>query len=124
MKNWTIIEVADDFDMPEDFQNTRKQRFHTEYVSKWLSHWVGYPDESVFDVNVLSINENINFRKLSQDLCTMWLASITEGNSMCLNPLDLTALKILSDIFFDFIDKIFLWKCTLIIFSFNRKEIL
>ena len=22
MKNWTIIEVADDFDMLEDFQNT------------------------------------------------------------------------------------------------------
>ena len=58
MKNWTIIEVADDFDMPEDFQNTRKQRFNTEYVSKWLSHWVGYPDDSVFDVNVLSIDEN------------------------------------------------------------------
>ena len=58
MKNWTIIEVDDDFDMPADFQQTRKRRFHTEYVSKWLSHWVGFPDESVFDVNVLSIDES------------------------------------------------------------------
>ena len=58
MKNWTIIEVEDDDFMPEDFLNTRKRRYHTEYVSKWLSHWVGFPDESVFDVNVLSVNES------------------------------------------------------------------
>ena len=58
MKDWHIIEVADDFDMPDDFQQTRKRRFHKEYVSKWLDHWVGCPDESVFDVNVLSLDEN------------------------------------------------------------------
>jgi len=56
-KNWTIIEVDDDFDMPADFQNTRKRRYYKEYVQKWLSHWVGYADESVFDVNVLSLDE-------------------------------------------------------------------
>ena len=43
--------------MPEDFLQTRKRRFHREYVSKWLSHWIGYADESVFDVNVFSIDE-------------------------------------------------------------------
>lgn len=58
MKNWTIIEVEDSDFMPDDFLNTRKRRFHKEYVSKWLSHWVGFPDESVFDVNVLSIDES------------------------------------------------------------------
>jgi len=57
MKDWTIIEVDDDFDMPMDFQQTRKRRFYKEYVEKWLSHWVGYADESVFDVNVLSLDE-------------------------------------------------------------------
>lgn len=56
-KNWTIIEVDDDFDMPQDFLNTRKRRFYKDYVEKWLSHWVGYADESVFDVNVFSIDE-------------------------------------------------------------------
>ena len=57
MKDWTIIEVDDDFDMPEDFLNTRKRRFYKEYVERWLTHWVGYADESVFDVNVLSLDE-------------------------------------------------------------------
>jgi glycine amidinotransferase len=56
-KNWTIIEVTDDFDMPEDFRNTKKRRFYKEYVERWLTHWVGYADESVFDVNVLSLDE-------------------------------------------------------------------
>lgn len=58
MSNWDIIEVDDNADMPEDFLNTRKRRFYKEYVSKWLSHWVGYADESIFDVNVLSLDEN------------------------------------------------------------------
>jgi len=57
LKNWDIIEIDDTHDMPEDFLNTRKKRFHRDYVSKWLSHWIGYADESVFDVNVLSIDE-------------------------------------------------------------------
>lgn len=57
MKNWHIIEVDDDFDMPQDFQQTRKRRFYKEYVERWLSHWVGFADESVFDVNVLSLDE-------------------------------------------------------------------
>ena len=58
MRNWTIIEVDDDHDMPEDFLNTRKRRFYKDYVEKWLTHWVGYADESVFDVNCLSLDEN------------------------------------------------------------------
>ena len=51
-----------------------------------------------------SKNEKINFLKFSPDLWTMWLASITEGKSIYLNPLDLTALRIFSDKFFDFIN--------------------
>ena len=57
MQNWHIIEVDDDFDMPQDFQQTRKRRFYKDYVERWLSHWVGFADESVFDVNVLSLDE-------------------------------------------------------------------
>ena len=30
----------------------------TEYVETWMSHWVGYVEETVFDVNMLVINEN------------------------------------------------------------------
>lgn len=58
MKDWHVIEVEDDHDMPEDFLNTRKRRFYKDYVEKWLTHWVGYADESVFDVNCLSVDEN------------------------------------------------------------------
>ena len=29
----------------------------TEFVESWLSHWVGYVEETVFDVNMLVINE-------------------------------------------------------------------
>jgi hypothetical protein len=57
-KDWDIIEVDDDHEMPQDFLDTRKRRYYKEYVQKWLGHWVGYADESVFDVNVLSLDEN------------------------------------------------------------------
>lgn len=30
----------------------------TEFVEQWLGHWVGYVEESVFDVNMLVIDEN------------------------------------------------------------------
>ena len=30
-----------------------------DFVGKWLDEWVGYIEESVFDVNILSINENL-----------------------------------------------------------------
>jgi hypothetical protein len=29
----------------------------TDYVEQWLSHWVGYVEETVFDVNMLVIDE-------------------------------------------------------------------
>ena len=29
----------------------------TDYVNEWMGHWVGYVEETVFDVNVLVINE-------------------------------------------------------------------
>jgi N-dimethylarginine dimethylaminohydrolase len=30
----------------------------TDYVETWMSHWVGYVEETVFDVNMLVIDEN------------------------------------------------------------------
>jgi hypothetical protein len=29
-----------------------------EFVNTWLNHWIGFVDETVFDVNMLSIDEN------------------------------------------------------------------
>ena len=28
---------------------------YKDYIEKWLSHWIGYVDETVFDVNMLSL---------------------------------------------------------------------
>jgi hypothetical protein len=30
----------------------------TDYVESWLGHWVGYVEETVFDVNMLVVDEN------------------------------------------------------------------
>jgi glycine amidinotransferase/scyllo-inosamine-4-phosphate amidinotransferase 1 len=36
----------------------RIQHFYKDKVENWLSHWIGYVDETVFDLNVVSIDEN------------------------------------------------------------------
>ena len=54
--------------------------------------------------NNLKGKEKINFLKFSPDLWTIWFASITDGSSIYLKPLDFTDLRIFSDKFFDFIN--------------------
>ena len=63
------------------------------------------------------LKENKYFLKFSPDLWRIWLASITGGNSIKLNPLDLIVLRILLDKFFDFIYKIVSLNCRLIIIT-------
>ena len=58
LKSWDKIIVTDNAQYPEEFKNTKKQRFYSEYVMKYLSDWVGYSQETWFDVNCLSVNEN------------------------------------------------------------------
>jgi hypothetical protein len=36
----------------------KNNRAFCEFVNTWLSHWVGYASETVFDVNMLVIDEN------------------------------------------------------------------
>jgi glycine amidinotransferase len=57
-KSWDKIIVKDNAQLPEEFKKTRKQRFYSDYVLKYLSDWVGYSEETWFDVNCLSIDEN------------------------------------------------------------------
>lgn len=60
MKNWSVIKIPDTFgQLPEEFRNMRKQRFYKDFVEKWLSEWIGYCDETVFDVNMFSVSENL-----------------------------------------------------------------
>lgn len=57
LKNWDIIEVDSENDPPKEFNNMRKQRFYKDFIESWFSHWIGFIDETVFDVNVLSLSE-------------------------------------------------------------------
>jgi len=54
---WDAIEIPDNANFPDDFVKTKKKRYYGEYVKKYLENWIGYADESVFDVNVLSVDE-------------------------------------------------------------------
>lgn len=55
--NWDFIEVERK-PLPSWFKEIKIQHFYKDKVSNWLNHWIGYVDETVFDINVLSINEN------------------------------------------------------------------
>mgnify|MGYP001164191091 FL=1 len=57
LQSWEIIEIEDNSDFPEDFVKTKKKRYYGDYVKKYLTNWIGFADESVFDVNVLSVDE-------------------------------------------------------------------
>lgn len=59
LKSWDKIIVRDNAKLPNEFKKTKKQRFYSEYVMKYLSDWVGYAPETWFDVNCFSINENL-----------------------------------------------------------------
>ena len=58
LKNWDAIIVKDKALLPSDFKKTRKQRFYKDYVLKYLSDWTGYCEETYFDVNCISVNED------------------------------------------------------------------
>ena len=58
LKSWDCIITEAGTKFPEDFKKTRKEHFYKNYIERWLSHWIGYVDETVFDVNMLSISED------------------------------------------------------------------
>lgn len=57
---WDVVVAPDTAGrFPEEFRTIRKRRFHKEFVSKYLKDFIGYCDETVFDVNCFSVNENL-----------------------------------------------------------------
>ena len=69
--NWDILELSDDPRLPDNFNDLKEnnkgrwwlkgEEHNAElitFIDKWLNHWVGYVEETVFDVNMLSIDEN------------------------------------------------------------------
>lgn len=59
LKNWDVIVVDSPNPFPDEFNNMRKRRFYKEFVVDWLSDWIGYVDETVFDINMLSVSEEL-----------------------------------------------------------------
>ena len=57
LKNWAVIDVNRK-ELPEYFNKIKTQYFYKNTVTDWLNHWIGFVDETVFDINVISLNEN------------------------------------------------------------------
>lgn len=60
MKGWDVIQVPDTSGhFPEEFKNIRKRREHKDFIVPYMKNFIGYCDETVFDVNCFSVNEEL-----------------------------------------------------------------
>lgn len=59
LKKWDVIPVEWVNHFPERFKKIKKRRFYKQFVQQWLKEWIGYADETVFDINMFSISENL-----------------------------------------------------------------
>ncbi len=57
LKSWDYIKLERK-PLPDYFNDIKIQHFYKDKVTNWLDHWIGYVDETVFDINVVSINAN------------------------------------------------------------------
>ena len=55
LQGWDIIQLDSKPPLPAEFVRMREQRFYRDFVDRWLHEWIGYVDETYFDVNVLSL---------------------------------------------------------------------
>jgi N-dimethylarginine dimethylaminohydrolase len=58
LKSWDTIIVPPN-KLPSYFQSLKAERFYKDFVENWLSHWIGHVDETVFDLNLVSVNEKL-----------------------------------------------------------------
>lgn len=60
LQSWDVIRIPDTHaNIPRELKDIRKKKFYKDFIKKYLTNWIGYCDESVFDVNLLSVNENL-----------------------------------------------------------------
>jgi glycine amidinotransferase len=59
LQKWSCIQIDSPPPFPEYFMKIKKQRFYKDFVQQWLSDWIGYVDETVFDVNMLSVSPEL-----------------------------------------------------------------
>jgi glycine amidinotransferase/scyllo-inosamine-4-phosphate amidinotransferase 1 len=58
LQAWDMIELRSQGQMPAEFMRLRGERYYKEFIKGWLEEWIGYVDETYFDVNVLSLSES------------------------------------------------------------------
>lgn len=57
LQKWDKVQI-DLKPLPKYFTSMQDRGFYKEYVTNWLNTWIGYVDETLFDVNGLSIDPN------------------------------------------------------------------
>lgn len=59
LQSWDMIRLESKGSMPEEFHKLRKASPYQHFVKKWLTEWIGCVEETYFDVNIISISENL-----------------------------------------------------------------
>lgn len=59
LQSWDIIFLDKKGTIPDEFNAMRGQRYYKDYITRYLTDWIGNVEETYFDVNIISINENL-----------------------------------------------------------------
>jgi N-dimethylarginine dimethylaminohydrolase len=59
LQKWDIIFLEKKGEIPADYHAMRGKILQKEYVNRYITEWMGNIEETYFDVNVISINENL-----------------------------------------------------------------
>ena len=58
LKHWDYIQVPKQ-PVPEQFWQSKMQPLRAKNVATWLDSWIGHVDETIFDVNVVSVSPEV-----------------------------------------------------------------
>lgn len=59
LQSWDVIFLDQKGSIPAEFEAMRGKRYYKDYVSRYLTEWIGNVEETYFDVNIISINEKL-----------------------------------------------------------------
>ena len=59
LQKWNIIFLEKKGEIPADYHAMRGKILQKDYINRYISEWMGNIEETYFDVNVVSINENL-----------------------------------------------------------------
>lgn len=59
LRGWDYIPLQSKGELPQDFIQMKGKRFYKQFVQRWLTEWVGSVEETYFDVNIISVRENL-----------------------------------------------------------------